>query len=69
MSAGRSVLHLVRGSAWPAEIEVDEGDTVVFLGGTPEGEAKESGVRVLGSETGPEGLLDLVFGHDVVLTW
>lgn len=69
MSAGRSVLHLVRGSAWPAAIEADESDTVVFLGGAPEGEVAPCRARVLGPESGPEGLLGLVFEHDVVLTW
>jgi hypothetical protein len=63
---GRRILHLVLEPRIPDDLEpVAEGDTVAFLSGTP---ARTPGEARCVSPDAVE-LLDLIFEHDVVMTW
>jgi hypothetical protein len=63
------VLHLVPGRGWPEGLDpCADGDTVVFLSGSA-AETPVGATRCLGSDLTEDGLLELVFEHDVVLTW
>jgi len=72
----KAVLHLVLGSALPPELHAaSSGETVVFLKGTPTGRLPGCRLFVLepDAEEGDglryEGLLDLIFECDSVVTW
>jgi hypothetical protein len=76
VTSTRSVLHLVRGAALPAELrDAPAGDTLVFLGGVPSAPLPRCRILILGAGSGrvagirTDGLLELIFQCDAVVTW
>ena len=72
----RSVLHLVREAALPAELRAaGPSDTIIFLGAMPPGPLPPCRLLVLGPDSDPAGgigpgdLLELIFCCDSVVTW
>ena len=72
----KSVLHLVREAALPPELcTAGPGDTIVFLGAVPPAPLPPCRLLVLGPDSDPaegighEGLLELIFCCDSVVTW
>lgn len=76
MRLAESVLHLVPGRTLPPELHAAApGDTVVFLHGKPSGPLPNCPLLVLEPKAEEEeglpyeGLLDLIFACDSVVTW
>ena len=68
MSSDGRILHLVRSGTWPDELREARGEeTVVVLSGLVA--PGECSARVVDSAAGAGALLDLIFDHEIVLTW